>query len=200
MRWDELFDDLESQLERELTAEEADIRAEEERLRVARLGIRERLLSLHKQAAGDGERMLRLILTEGTRLTVSPLTFGRDWFSGELVDETGRRPGCVVPLDAIEAVILDRTGVQPSLGAQQPPETPESLSARLGLSFVLRDLCRRRSAIDVLLANGRLHGTIDRVGRDHLDLAIHEPGRPRRESEVSEYRLVRLSQILLVRT
>jgi hypothetical protein len=200
MRWDELFDDLESQLERELTAEEADLRAEEERLRVARLGIRERLLSLHTHAVGDVERMLRLLLFDGTRLTVLPLTFGRDWFAGELVDETSRRPGCIVPIDAIEAVILDRAGILPSLGAQQPTETPESLSARLGLAFVLRDLCRRRAAIDLQLATGRLHGTIDRVGRDHLDLAIHEPGRPRRESEVSEYRLVRLSQILLVRT
>jgi hypothetical protein len=47
MRWDNLFDDLESQLEQELSAEEIDLQAEEERLRLARLGIRDRLRSLH---------------------------------------------------------------------------------------------------------------------------------------------------------
>jgi hypothetical protein len=199
MRWDDLFDDLESQLERELTAEEVDLRAEEERLRVARLGTRDRLLSLHERGE-DGERMLRLILSDGSRLAVLPTTYGRDWFSGELVEESGRRPGCIVPLDAIDAVIMERTDIPASLGALRPADAQESLSARLGLAFVLRDLCRRRAALDLQLASGRLHGTIDRVGRDHLDLAVHESGQPRRESEISEYRLVRLTQIVLVRT
>ena len=52
MRWDNLFDDLESQLEQELTAEEVDLQAEEERLRLARLGIRDRLRSLAHASFG----------------------------------------------------------------------------------------------------------------------------------------------------
>ena len=52
MRWDNLFDDLESQLEQELTAEEVDLQAEEERLRLARLCIRDRLRARNR--AGDG--------------------------------------------------------------------------------------------------------------------------------------------------
>jgi hypothetical protein len=200
MRWDDLFDDLEGQLERELSAEEIDLLAEEERLRVARLGIRDRLLSLNA-AAGDGEApALRLILVDGTRLSVCASTFGRDWFSGEIVEESGKRPGCVVPLDAVDAVLVDRADIPRSLESARPSEPKESLSARLGLAFVLRDLCRRRAAIDLQVVSGRLHGTIDRVGRDHLDLAVHERGKPRRDSEVSEYRLVRIPQILLVRT
>ena len=200
MRWDDLFDDLESQLERELSAEEVDLLAEEERLRVARLSFRDRLLSLRAPGSDSETSELRLILSDGTRLTVSVSTFGRDWFSGEIVEESGKRPGCVVPLDAVDAVLLARADIPRSLVSAQPTETQESLSARLGLAFVLRDLCRRRAAIDLHLVGGRLHGTIDRVGRDHLDLAIHERGRPRRDSEVSEYRLVRIAQILLVRT
>jgi hypothetical protein len=197
MRWDNLFDDLESQLEQELSAEEVDLRAEEERLRLARLGIRDRLLAIDKG-------MLKLVLADGSRIAVAPSTFGRDWCAGELIEESGRRPHCVVPLDAIAAILLGKDQVTDSLGVADKAEAPDSLSARLGLPFVLRDLCRRRQPLELLVddrgtTSGRMHGTIDRVGRDHLDLAVHEAGRPRRESEVTEYRIVRLSQLLLVR-
>jgi hypothetical protein len=204
MRWDNLFDDLESQLEQELTAEEVDLQAEEERLRLARLGIRDRLYALHLRAAGEGERMLRLTLRDGSRITVTPSTFGRDWFAGELIEESGRRPSCILPIEAIDGITLAANQVTQSLDTTHGRESPSALSARLGLQFVLRDLCRRRQPVELQVSqsptlSGRIHGTIDRVGRDHLDLAVHEPGLPRRESAVSEYRIVRLSQVLLVR-
>jgi hypothetical protein len=63
----------------------------------------------------------------------------------------------------------------------------------------LRDLCRRRRAVDLDLLTGAIHGTIDRVGRDHVDLALHERGTPRRESEVTQHRIVPLAQLRLVR-
>jgi len=44
-----------------------------------------------------------------------------------------------------------------------------------------------------------VHGTIDRVGRDHFDLATHESGRPRRQSAVVDYRTIPLQQVLLLR-
>jgi hypothetical protein len=64
---------------------------------------------------------------------------------------------------------------------------------------VLRDLCRRRCAVELVLTGGPLHGTIDRVGRDHCDLAVHEAGAVRREAAVSHYRIVPFDQLLLVR-
>jgi hypothetical protein len=198
MRWDNLFDDLESQLERELTAEEIDLQAEEERLRLARLGIRDRLRSLSLAAATE-DRVLRLLLMDGARVVVAPATLGRDWLAGELIEESGRRPQCILPLDAIDAVTLTRGQVLASLDDASGAESPAALSARLGLPFVLRDLCRRRTEVDLRVLAGRMHGTIDRVGRDHLDLAVHEPGVARRESAVTEYRLVKLSQLVLVR-
>ena len=198
MRWDNLFDDLESQLEQELTAEEVDLRAEEERLRLARLGIRDRLRAMSTGPNAQG-RAIRLVLAGGSRITVAPATFGRDWLAGELLEESGRRPQCVVPLDAIVSVTLTAAEVTQSLDTTSPEESAGALSARLGIQFVLRDLCRRRCAVDLWLADGRVHGTIDRVGRDHIDLARHEAGLPRRESEVIEYRILRLSQIVLVR-
>jgi hypothetical protein len=198
MRWDNLFDDLESQLEQELSAEDIDLRVEEERLRLARLGIRDRLRSLHEAPESPEDAVLRLVLADGSRVTVAAGTFGRDWFFGELIEESGRRPRCVVPLDAIEGIVLGRRQVEPSL---EPPaaESSAALSARLGLPFVLRDLCRRRAAVELRLRSSRLHGTIDRVGRDHLDLAVHEPGEARRESAISEFRIVRLTELVLVR-
>ena len=64
---------------------------------------------------------------------------------------------------------------------------------------MLRDLCRRRTSVELDLLDESLAGTIDRVGRDHLDLAVHEPGSARRESAVSQYRLVPFAQLSLVR-
>jgi hypothetical protein len=200
MRWDNLFDDLESQLEQELSAEEVDLHAEEERLRLARLGIRDRLFAVHARGSGETERALRLRLRDGTRVSVVAETFGRDWFAGEILDDSERRPACVVPLDAVAAVTLTPQQVRSSLdGSGAADEHVGALSARLGLPFVLRDLCRRRRPVELLFSSGALHGTVDRVGRDHLDIAVHEPGMPRRESAVTEYRMVRLDEILLVR-
>ena len=47
MRWQNLFDDLEGQLESELGAEEVDLLAEEERLRLGRLSLRDRIRAIH---------------------------------------------------------------------------------------------------------------------------------------------------------
>lgn len=195
MRWDNLFDDLESQLEHELSSEDVDLRAEEERLRLGRMSLRERLLSLHATAGGD--YTIRVDVA-GMRLKVSPTNFGRDWMAARVHDETPRRTHVVLPLRAITGVIVDRAQTQLSL-ADAPAEGASTLSARLGLTFVLRDLSRRRCELDLVLTSGTVHGTIDRVGRDHCDLAEHEAGTPRRESSVNGYRIVPLDQLLLVR-
>jgi hypothetical protein len=198
MRWDNLFDDLESQLEQELSAEEIDLQAEEERFRLARLGIRDRLRSLANAATAE-DRIVRLALADASTVAILPVTFGRDWLAGELLDESRRRPQCVVPLDAIDGVLLSRDQVLIGLNGSGGDEAPSALSARLGLPFVLRDLCRRRQSVELRLLDRRMHGTIDRVGRDHLDLAAREPGVSRRENAVASYRIVRLAQIVLVR-
>ena len=204
MRWDNLFDDLESQLEHELSAEDVDLKAEEERLRLGRLSLRDRLVSVH--AAGAQE--LRVQLRDGSMLRLHPLAFGKDWMSADVVEEGRRRSQVVLPLAAIGSVILDHDQVESSL-IVPPSEHPRGLAARLGLTFVLRDLCRRRSALELIVTAGSsqaasvqatsVHGTIDRVGRDHCDVAVHEVGSPRRDSAVLQYRIVPLNQILLVR-
>ncbi|MCU1404712.1 MAG: hypothetical protein JWQ43_1015 [Glaciihabitans sp.] len=199
MRWDDLFDDLESQLEQEIGADDVDFRAEEERLRLARLGMRDRLLSLHAAATILSSPVLRLNLRDGTRLAVAPTTFGRDWFSADIVDGGPRSRGCIVPIDAIAGLTLSREQTDASLQSPADDAAERSLSARLGLGFVLRDLCRRRHGLQVNLQDGSLSGTIDRVGRDHFDLAVHEAGSARRAAAVTEYRVLRFSELILVR-
>lgn len=202
MRWDKLFDDLESQLEQELASDEVDLRAEEERLRLGRISLRDRLLALERAQGSEATSSVKMLFAGDRMLEFRPLGFGRDWFSAELLETSGRRSQCIVPLAAVTGLVLSRAQVEQSLFAL--PETPQgaagALSARLGLGYVLRDLCRRRSAIELRLLSGpTLHGTLDRVGRDHIDLALHEPGSPRRENQVSQYRVIPLSQLELVR-
>ncbi len=196
MRWDHLFDDLESQLERELTAEDLDVEAEEERLRLGRLSVRDRLVAL----SGSNPEPLTVTLVTGERLELVPETFGRDWFSARVVQGAVPRRQCIVPVSAIAWWSLSPRQVRASLSdAARDARAEASLSMRLGMPFVLRDLCRRRRAVDLLLAlAGTLHGTIDRVGRDHLDLAVHEPGSPRRASQVSEVLVVPLASVALL--
>lgn len=196
MRWDNLFDDLESQLEQGLSAEEVDLQAEEERLRLGRLSLRDRIMAVHEaesQAAGPG---LRMSLHGGRIVVLRPVAFGKDWLSADLLDGSDRRSQCILPLHAIDTLILTRQQVDHSLRA--PQESERGLASRLGLAFVLRDLCRRRRAVSVELPHGELHGTIDRVGRDHFDLAVHEAGTARRDTAVSSYRVIPLNQLLLL--
>ena len=199
MRWDELFDDLESQLEQGLTAEELDLEVEEERLRLGRLTIRDRLATLLDGGGAPESSRVGLTLLGGMRMSVHPVTVGRDWFSADIADETHRTRQCIVPLAAVVGFSLTSEQVTQSLRPAGREADHPSLPARLGLPFVLRDLCRRRRAVDLVLAPGELHGTIDRVGRDHLDLAVHERGVARRRSAVHEIRVVPLAGLVLVR-
>ena len=197
MRWDNLFDDLESQLEQELGAEEGDLLAEEERLRLGRLAVRDRMIAMTRQGDGPGEQ-LRLALRDGSAVSVAVGSIGRDWLVGELIG--ARRGSCVVPMGAVAALLPTAEQLARSVAAEPAVEPSASLSARLGLAFVLRDLCRRRAGVDLSTASGeRVHGTIDRVGRDHLDLAEHEPGVPRRAASVDRIRILPFSELLLVR-
>jgi len=52
--------------------------------------------------------------------------------------------------------------------------------------------------VHVTTHDGRVHGTIDRVARDHLDLAVHEPGTARRDRDIRGIRIVPIARIVLV--
>ena len=197
MRWDSLFDDLESQLEHELHAEELDRRAEDQRLRLGRLTLRDRLQTF----SGSSTRRAKIVLelVTGSTIVVLPQAFGRDWMSGDLVSPDGASAACVVPLDAITGVLLPKENLARSLSV--PDREVPRITDRIGLNFVLRDLCRRRVYVQLHESGstGSVYGgTIDRVAADHVDLAVHEHGAPRRERNVSHLRIVPVRAIGLI--
>lgn len=190
MRWDDLFDDLSAQLEHELATEQADLEQEEERLRLGRLPLRERLVALRASAASR----VRCRLISGDTVTVRLLTVGRDWLAGEL-EGAGRATQVALPFGAIDALLMTPEQIAVSLA---PTAERSELAARLGLAFLLRDLCRRRVTVTVRTRAGEATGTIDRVARDHLDLAEHDPDEPRRARAVTQVRVIPSDQVLVV--
>ncbi len=191
MRWDELFADLEGQLEAGLGAEERDREAEEERLRVGRLTIRDRLAAV----AASSSPSLAVQLVTGEPLTIRPRTFGRDWVAGDLPDHRGGAQA-ILPIGAIAALLPTPGQVVASV---VPVPGAGTLTDRLGLHFVLRDLCRRRRQVVVVTGRGSFIGTFDRVGRDHADLAVHADGEWRRSGAVQQIRVISLADVVLVR-
>lgn len=187
MRWDELFADLEGQLEQGLGAEEREAELEEARLRVGRASLRDRIAAL--SADGQG---LRVRLVDGSQVELVPRTVGRDWASGDLVGSTAQ---AVLPLQAVAALLPTADQLARSL----EPVSLGAVTDRIGLAFVLRDLARRRRMLQLTTLGGVLSGTVDRVGKDHLDLAVHPVDGWRRASAVTRVEVLALSQVLLVR-
>jgi hypothetical protein len=185
MRWDELFADLEGQLEHGLGAEEREAQVEEERLRVGRATLRDRIAAI-------GGETIRVRLVDGSQLEILPRTVGRDWVSGDLV---GTAAQVVLPLQAVAALLPTAAQVERSL----EPVALGTVTDRIGLAFVLRDLARRRRTLQLTTPGAVLSGTVDRVGKDHLDLAVHPADGWRRSSEVTRIEVLALTQLLLVR-
>ncbi|GAA2171830.1 hypothetical protein GCM10009846_07300 [Agrococcus versicolor] len=191
MRFDDLFDDLESQLEAELGSQERDVLAEEERFRVGRLELGDRLRA--------SPRTLDVRLRTGERLRIERLAIGRDWLSGTIRDGGAAGAGCILPMRSIVGVRLDDDALVRSLAQPAPgPGGAPPLAARLAMGFALRDLSRRRVPVE-LRCPAPVHGTIDRVARDHLDLAVHEPGTARHPRNVVAVELVPFAAIDWVR-
>ncbi len=187
VRWDELFADLEGQLEDGLNREQQDQRVEEERLRAGRAVLRDRVAAIAVL-----REPLRVRLVDGSLIDLVPGTVGRDWTSGDL---SGTGAQAVLPLGAVAGLLPTAAQLERS----REPVPAGALTDRLGLAFVLRDLARRRRAVQVTTRAGLLTGTFDRVGRDHLDLAVHPPDAWRRAAGVARVELLPLDQLLLVR-
>jgi hypothetical protein len=183
VRWERLFADLEGALEAqdraELDAEVADLaRAERAALRL-----------VDRVRAHVG-RPLALHLIEGEELRATVVEVGADWLL--VTAGTPWRHQALVPVGAVVAVDgLGRAAVA----------APATGGLRLAFTVALRALARDRAYVRLGLRGGAtVGGTVDRVGADHLDLAVHPVDEPRRASAVLAVRTIPLAALVVVRS
>jgi hypothetical protein len=182
MRWERLFDDVEAQLEAAHRAELAGEVADRTRREVARLRLVDRLrasigadLQLHIAGAGAICGRLRRA--------------GEGWLL--LAPDSG--PSALVLRDAVLTV----DGL-PAAAAE--PGSEGAVLSRMGVGHALRAVARDRSPVSVVLRDGtRLDGTLDRVGADFADLALHPAGEARREAAVRSVRAVTFEGMAVLR-
>jgi hypothetical protein len=183
MRWQQLFDDLESQFETEEAAAERAEAASRVRAEVGAVRLAERLAGARGFPVGLG-------LGGAGQVTGVLAGSGPDWVL--LEDDRGREQ--LVALAAVRTVagLGRRTAV---------PEPAGAVRARLDLRRALRGLARDRSAVQLVLDDGgTLTGTVDRVGADYVELAVHPADAPRRRESVQEVRAVVITAVAVVRT
>ena len=183
MRWDDLFDDLESQLQAAYAADLGGEVADRTRRELGLLRLTDRL------RPGVGHP-LGLLCEGAGSVTGRLLDLGEDWL---LLEEAGSRELLVAT-----SAVLGLTGI----GARAAvPGREGEVGRRLDLRWALRGLARSRAGVQVVVRDGSVvAGTLDRVGADHVDLAEHPPGEARRAAAVRQVRVVPLAAVVLVRS
>lgn len=172
-RWDGLFADLEARAEALDNAERAGEVDERARIELGTLALRHRL----RPAVGS---LLRLRCIGGLVVSGELTRVGAGWL---LVAEDHGREWVV-----LQSAVLAVTGLS-RLAA--PPDTASLIESRLGLGHVLRGLARDRSAVGIRLRDGTtLSGTLDRVGQDFVEFAVHAAGEPRRRAAVRQVQVL----------
>jgi hypothetical protein len=182
MRWQQLFADLEARFEAEQEAAE---RAETSSRSRHELGA----LRLVDRLGGALGSPVVLICRGAGQVSGTLSEVGSDWL---LLDDRGRE------------VLVATGSVRAVSGLGRRTATPHDdgpIGLRLDLRRALRGLARDRAVVQVVLDEGTvLHGTIDRVGADYVELAEHPADLHRRAGAVQGVRTVAISAVVAVRT
>lgn len=197
MRWNNLFDDLLAQLDRELAAEHADEQRDTARAAVATVSHRQVLVDLARDRHGAV-----LMRTRARRLTVRVDTVGADWVAVTESDPARSSASAthVIPTHAITAIELVSGRSVASVTSQHRTEKiGPRLIDRVAFDVVLRDLARRRRWVELTTRDDVVAGTLDTVGRDWCEVARHPRHVARRQSAITGSVLVPLSAVLGVR-
>lgn len=187
MRWDRLFADLEARFD-DLADEQA-VAEQADRDRVATGAV-----TVAQRLGGALDRRIRVGVRGGREHEGFLRRVGRDFLLVE--DAFGR--DLLVVLDAVTSVS--------GLTAGTAPEVPDR-ATRLDLRRALRSVARDRAVVAVSTGQGpvdqegsEIWGTIDRVGADFIEIAVHPVGEPRRAGLVRSVCLVPLRVVAVVRT
>lgn len=177
MRWERLFADLEDMVDEvDHLSREAEI-ADRVRRELARVELSDRL------RANDGP--VELLLRGGKVVRGDLVDAGKDW---ALVQGSAQ---VLVPTSAIVEV----GGLGRSVAA------PSDIKRRLTLSHALRVMSRHRVTVSVEDELRRVRtGTIDLVGADFFELALHPVELPRRGRHVSAVRIITFRSVVAVTT
>ena len=182
MRWDELFADLEAQVEAAELAQRSGEIDERTRSEFGALGLHERL------RAAEGVP-LRVRLSGQLVLTATLRRVGPDWM---LLDEDGGREAVIVLAHVLGVRGLGRRSAT--------PDTAGVIESRLGIRHVLRGIARDRSPCRLHLPDAdTVDATIDRVGSDFVEVATHGAGELRRRQDVRDVELLPLAALVAVR-
>ena len=183
MRWDALFNDMESQLaEADRLALDSEIN---ERTRAEMVGLR---LEDRLRAAVGYRIGVHLLCGESAQGELTHV--GAD----ALVLDEERHQGLIPFAAAARYVGLGR-----HVQAENSP-----VRRSIGLAHSLRALARDRTEVTVTIGGGsgatRLDGVIDRVGRDYIDLAAVIPGEARRTQSVGQVSAVPFTALAIIRS
>lgn len=149
MRWDDLFADMEAQLDAAAAADLVVEVAERTRVERATIPLADRL-----RAARGATVVVRT--RGGEQIEGILADSAAQWVR---LDTAGR--AALVPLAAL-------TGLR-GLGRHAVP-APGVVERRLTLGHALRALARDRTVLQLATDGGDLAGRVERVGADHLDL------------------------------
>jgi len=227
MRWDELFDDLAAQLERELAAEILD----EERDAARRELARHRRIDLLRFLAREKKRQVHVNVC-GMTVIGTIDTVGADWIamtvpvlsavaggtnlSTAARADHGEHESCfVIPVSSVSGLSLAH-GLSPTHDLRErhdladlrardrhdvtdPSKRTPRFIDHITFDTVLRDLARRRRWVTLHTRSYTVYGTLDVVGRDWCEIALHPHDVPRRQRDVRSCIVVALSDIIHVR-
>ncbi|HOF63727.1 MAG TPA: hypothetical protein PLL54_05425 [Dermatophilaceae bacterium] len=179
MRWDRLFADLEAQLASDAQAALAGEIADRTRRERALVGLHDRLLAV------TGRSDIAVCIAGLGVVQGSVADVGADWL---LLRKAPDRDH-LVPF----AAVVWAHGLSGRI-------TPPSVVARsFGVGAALRALSRDRVVVTVAAVDGSRHtGTIDAVGADAIDLAVHAADVPRRQQHVIDVRTMPFTAICAV--
>lgn len=188
MRWDDLFADLDARFEEIADEQMLAELADRQRAAVGQVGMVQRF-------AGALGGPVRVRTATGHVVTGTMVQAGPDWL---LLGQHASRELLIATrwVTAVEGV-LRTTGLPPS-----------DLESRFDLRLALRGVARDRSPVTVTVPGSaagqgesgtELTGTIDRVGRDFIELAQHAPWEARRAPDVRSVALVPLAAVIMVR-